>query len=688
MGPHEPTPEQARQRIEELRRQIDRHNDLYYRAASPEISDYEYDQLSAELAELERRYPQFASAASPTQRIGSDRAEGFATITHPVPMLSIGNTYSPDEVREFDARIRRMLDLDADAPIEYVLELKIDGVALTLMYEDGRLAYAATRGDGVRGDDVTANVKTIKTVPMRIGDRAGAPPAGRFEVRGEVFFRTKDFLALNETRTAEGLEPFANPRNAAAGTLKLLDPALVAKRPLDVFLYGAGLADAPLPPTHWDFLQTLDRLGLPTNHERSLCAGVEDVLAQIETWEARRHDLPYEIDGLVIKLNERALQDRLGWTAKSPRWVIAYKFSAEEAQTALEAIEIQIGRTGVATPVAHLKPVLLAGSTIARATLHNADEIARKDIRVGDAVIVEKGGEVIPKVVRVVESLRTGDEKPFQFPGHCPVCGGALHRIEGEAAHRCVNASCPAQVKGRLLHYASRGAMDIEGLGDKMVDQLVDGGHVHDIADLYHLTVARLEALERMARKSAENLMRGIEESKKRPLGNFIFGLGIRYIGATAARLLARQFESLEVLAKACDTDLLRVEGIGGVMAQSIGEFFAEDKNLILIERLREAGVNLHRLPEEAPPSAGVLAASPFAGKTVVLTGKLESMTREEAEEKIVKLGGKAAGSVSKQTGLVVAGPGAGSKLEQARKLGIEVIDEAELLRRLAEAEK
>lgn len=678
------TPEQARERIETLRRQIERHNDLYYRQAAPEITDREYDLLTEELKDLEERFPEFAEAESPTLKVGSDRTEGFATIVHPAPMLSIGNTYSEDEVREFDARTRRFLGLGAEAELDYVIELKIDGVAIALMYEDGRLRYAATRGDGVRGDDVTANVKTIKSVPQRLRD--GAIPAGRFEVRGEVYFRKGDFERLNAARAADGLEPFANPRNAAAGTLKLLDPQLVARRPLDVFLYANGLSDAPLPPTHWEFLALLDHMKLPTNHERTRCRSVEEIMERIAYWEEARHKLAYETDGLVIKVDRLDLRQELGATAKAPRWVVAYKFSAEQAQTKLESIEVQVGRTGAVTPVARLKPVKLAGSTISRATLHNADEIARKDIRVGDQVIIEKGGEVIPKVVRVVESLRTGEEKPYEFPKECPVCGGALHRTEGEAAYRCVNASCPAQIKGTLLHFASRNAMDVEGLGDKLVDQLVDSGKVKDIADLYQLTPTELAGLERMAEKSAENLSREIEESKGRGLGRLVFGLGIRYIGENAARLLARRFESMDEIMKACEADYLNVEGFGEVMAQSLCEFFTEERNRQLLERLRESGVNLTRLPEEAPPAQEALANSPFAGKTVVLTGALETMTREEGEAKVVALGGKATGSVSKKTHLVVAGPGAGSKLKKAQELGIEVIDEAEFVRRLASA--
>ncbi|MEN6624658.1 MAG: NAD-dependent DNA ligase LigA [Candidatus Sumerlaeia bacterium] len=671
-------PEQAARRVAQLREEIARHNELYYRAAAPEISDAQYDLLVAELAELEKRHPELAVAESPTQVVGSDRLEGFPTIIHPVPMLSIGNTYSPAEVREFDGRIRRMLRLSASDPLEYVVELKIDGVAISVMYEDGKMVYGATRGDGVRGDEVTANLRTIRSIPKAIGD--GKPPAGRFEVRGEIFFPRRAFALYNEQRIKEGLEPFANPRNATAGTLKLLDSAQVARRPLDAFFYAFGQVDADLPPTHWEALNHIEKLGLPVNPRRKLCSTIEELLDIIQQTESIRPGLPYETDGLVIKVNDIALHERLGSTSKSPRWLIAYKFSAEQAQTRLNNIEISVGRTGVATPVAILEPVLLAGTTISRATLHNADEIERRDIRVGDQVIIEKGGDVIPKVVRAVDSLRSGKEKPFKYPEHCPVCGGALAREEDEAAHRCVNASCPAQVKGRILHYAARQAMDIDGLGDKLVDQLVDGNYVHDIADLYNLDAETLAALERMGRKSADNLVAAIDATRARPLASLIFGLGIRHIGATSARLLARRYASMDELVAAPVGELESIEGVGGIVAASIRQFFDEPHNLELVERLRKAGLNLARLPEEAPAE---VAGSVFAGKTYVFTGTIEAMTREEAEEKVVQLGGKASGSVSRKTDTVVAGPGAGSKLAKAEQLGIEVIDEAEFLKRL-----
>lgn len=671
--------DKAARRIAELRQTIARHNDLYYRAAQPEISDAEYDLLVAELAELERRYPSLAVADSPTQTVGSDRLEGFPSVIHAVPMLSIGNTYSPDEVREFDARIRRLLKLSDADPLEYVVELKIDGVAISIMYEDGAMLYGATRGDGVRGDEVTANLRTIRAIPQQLGNGTKAP-AGRFEVRGEIFFPRRAFALYNEQRVKEGIEPFANPRNATAGTLKLLDSSLVRQRPLDAFFYSFGQVDSELPPTHWEALDFIEKLGLPVNPKRKLCKTVDDLLAIISESESLRPGLPYETDGLVIKLNDLALRDRLGTTSKSPRWLIAYKFSAEQAQTRLNNIEISVGRTGVATPVANLEPVLLAGTTISRATLHNADEIERRDIRVGDRVIIEKGGDVIPKVVRAVDSLRTGSELPFKYPEHCPVCGGALVREPDEAAHRCVNASCPAQVKGRILHYAARQAMDIDGLGDKIVDQLVDGNFIHDIADLYKLDAETLADLERMGRKSAENLVGAIDATRNRPFANLIFGLGIRHIGATSARLLARRYATINDLAAASTDELESVEGIGAIVAASVRQFFNEPRNLDLVERLRAAGLNMTRLPEETPAE---VSDSPFSGKTYVFTGGIESMTREEAEEKVVALGGKASSSVSRKTDTVVAGPGAGSKLAKAEQLGIEIIDEAEFLRRL-----
>jgi DNA ligase (NAD+) len=494
-----------------------------------------------------------------------------------------------------------------------------------------------------------------------------------------------DFERLNEERDREGSARFANPRNLTAGTLKQLDSRLVAARPLHLYVYGVGHCDAELPPTHFELLERLDSLGLKTNEKRWLRQSADEVLELIRQWEGKRRHLPYETDGLVIKVNRRDLQARLGATAKHPRWMLAYKFSAEQAQTTLEEIVLQVGRTGVVTPVAHLRPVLVAGTSVARATLHNADELERKDIRVGDRVVIEKGGDIIPKVVRALTDLRTGGERVFKFPRDCPVCGSPLVRPEGEVAHYCVNGACPAQVKERLRHFASRDAMDIEGLGEKLVDQLVERGMVRDFADLFQLSAERVAELERMAAKSAENLIAAIDAARRRPMAALLFGLGIRHVGVTAARLLTAHFDSIEALAKAATEDLESIDGIGGVMAEAIVEFFANADNRALLDRLRGAGVNLRRLPEEAP--APPPADSPFAGLTCVVTGKLESMERKEAEEAIEAMGGKATGSVSKKTDLVIAGPGAGSKLKKAEELGVETIDEKEFLRRLGRGE-
>jgi len=676
-------PEDVRPRVEELRREIARHDRLYYELAAPEISDREYDLLVAELRQLEARFQALASPVSPTQRVGADRAEGFPSIEHAAPMLSIENTYAPEEVLEFDARLKRMLK--DTSPIDYAAETKIDGVALSVVYRDGQVDYAATRGDGFRGDVVTANALTIRRLPDRLRPKRGAAPHGRFEIRGEVFIRRADFERLNAEREARDEPRFANPRNLTAGTLKLLDPALVAERPLDVIFYATGPCDAPLPPTHMELLGYLDELGLPTNRDRWRFDGIEAVIAHLEAWESKRARLPYDTDGLVIKVDRMDLRERLGSTSHHPRWMIAYKFSAEQAETTLEDIQLQVGRTGAVTPVARLTPVFLAGSRISRATLHNADELERKDIRIGDRVVIEKGGEVIPKVVRSLTGLRTGRERVFRFPTRCPVCSSPLVRPEGEAIHRCVNAACPAQVKERIRHFARRDAMNIQGLGDKLVDQLVDKGLVRDYADLYDLSVERLTSLERMAEKSAGNLLREIEASRRRPLAALVFGLGIRHVGETAARLLVREFETLKALAQSPRERLETIEGIGAVMAESIVEFFENEDNRRVLDRLARAGLNERRLPEEAPPKAA--AGSPFAGLTCVLTGKLDTMERAEAERRIQALGGKATSSVSRQTDLVIAGPGAGSKLDKARELGIEIIDEDEFLRRLTKAD-
>ncbi len=688
----DPTPPSAqeiealRNRMRHLEAEINRHNAAYYDRAAPEITDREYDLLVQELEALERRNPDQASPTSPTRRVGEAPSEGFETIRHAVPMLSIGNTYSTDELREFDNRIRRLLG--TSEPIEYEVELKIDGVSATLMYRDGALDYAATRGNGTTGDVITRNLLTLPQIPRRLNAWT-APSGAALEVRGEVYMERAAFEAMNAQRDAEGLEPFANPRNATAGSLKLLDPRVVARRPLRFFAYAVGLADQyDLPATQDLLLKHLEGLGFPVNPTRWLCPGVEAIFDIIAEWEEKRKQLPYETDGLVIKVNDRALYAALGTTAKSPRWLCAYKFSAEQAVTRIQSIAIQVGRTGAVTPVANLEPVFLAGTTVSRATLHNRDEIARKDIREGDQVVIEKGGDIIPKVTRVLEHLRTGQEAPYEFPSQCPECGAPLVVSEEEVAVRCENLTCPAQIKERILHYGGRNAMDIEGIGDKLVDQLVETGLVHKFSDLYRLETPQIAALERMAEKSAQNLVRAIEGSKRRPFGAFLFALGIRHVGQSASNDLAQAFGSLDALMAADAEQLQAVEGIGGIVAESIVTFFDQAENRAEIEALRELGLPMTLTGEEhaarqAREEKRAATDNPIAGKTFVLTGALETLTRTDAQKCIEDAGGKVSGSVSKKTHYVVAGADAGSKLDKAEQLGVPVLDEKQLLEML-----
>lgn len=675
-------PASARRRAEELRALIEHHNHCYYVLNQPEIADREYDRLLRELEDLEARYPALRAPHSPTQRIGDKLTEGFAAITHPSPMLSISNTYSQDELREFDERVKRWLGVTGD--LEYVVELKIDGVAIAVRYEDGVLAYGATRGDGVQGDDITANIRTVRSVPLRLPEAAAR--FGRvLEVRGEVYLDAPSFERLNRQRKEAGEPLFANPRNATAGSLKLLDPSIVARRPLQTFFYAMGDTDFDLPPTHWERLAVLEQLHLRVNRERSRCRSIEEVIGKTVEWESRREALDYATDGLVVKVDRVEFWDRLGATSKSPRWVVAYKFSAEQAVTRLEAIVPQVGRTGTITPVAHLEPVFLAGTVVSRATLHNADEIERKDIRVGDQVVIQKAGDIIPQVVEVMKELRTGDEKVYGFPKKCPCCGSPLLFSEKEVAVRCENASCPDQMKDRLLHYGQRDAMDIEGLGIQLVDQLVDKLEVRKYGDLYRLTLEQVAGLERMGEKSAENLLNGVEASKTRPLAAFLFGLGIRHVGLSSAKLLSRHFGRLDAVRQATREELEQIEGIGEIVAESIESFFHNPDNAAMIDDLLERGV---RPPhEEARPAAddgstGILPVqdSPIAGKTFVLTGTLPTMTRSEATKRIEAAGGKTAGSVSKKTDYVLAGAAPGSKLDKARKLGVTTLTEDEFL--------
>ena len=668
-----------RERIDALRRRIEHHNYLYYVLNQPSVSDREYDLLLRELQELESRYPQFDSPSSPTKRIGEKLTDGFRSVAHEIPMLSISNTYEPGELRDFDQRTRRFLNLDDNDPLEYTVELKIDGVSISILYENGELSRAASRGDGTRGDDVTANVRTIRNIPLRL--KKAKNVSGRLELRGEVYLPRDAFSSVNEQRRKNDQPVFANPRNAAAGSLKLLDPSITAQRPLASFIYSVGVSDVPLPSTQWDILDFLGEIGLCVNEHKKLCRNIDEVIQYSEQWEKLRNDLDYDIDGLVIKVNRRDYQDRLGSTAKFPRWVVSCKFSAEQAETVLKDVHFQVGRTGVVTPVAELEPVFLAGSKISRATLHNEDEIRRLDLRINDRVVIEKGGDIIPKVVKVLSSLRTGEDKEYVPPKNCPVCGSELFRSPEEVAVRCQNAGCPGQIKEKIKHFASRDAMDIEGLGEMIIAQLVDREIVKDFADLYLLKKEKIADLDRLGEKSAQNLVRSIENSKSPRLSSFIFSLGIRFTGLQSARLLALHFRSLDHLMQSSKEDIELVEGVGTIMAESVFGFFRNENNREIISKLRQTGVNPREIAEDELP------ASPdegfFKGKTFVITGTLENMTRREAKKEIEKRGGKVSSSVSANTAYLVTGENPGSKLAKARNLDIPILPEEEFLKAL-----
>lgn len=675
---------EVRERIARLRAEVARHDDLYYRRARPELADQDYDRLKRELADLETLHPEEASAAgaaSPTEAVGDDRTEGFRTCRHRLPMQSLDNTYSEDELREFDARLGRLLGRSG---LEYVVEPKIDGLAVSLTYEKGRLVRGVTRGNGVEGDDVTANLLTIRSLPRTILAPKGAPAPDFVEIRGEVYLTLAEFRRINEERQDDGLEPYANPRNLAAGTLKLLDPAEVASRRLEIVLYGLGHLEPAggVGSLHSGYLERLRAWGLPTVERFWKARGIDEVWAAVLELDRIRGAFAYPTDGAVVKLDPLALRDEAGSTSKAPRWAMAYKFPAERAESELRAITIQVGRSGVLTPVAELEPVLLSGTTVSRATLHNRDEIARKDIRVGDRVILEKAGEIIPAVVAVNLGRRVPACAPYVFPDKCPACGTPVVQREGEVALRCPNADCPVQVRRRLSHFASRAAVDIEGLGPAMVDALVEKGWVRTPADLYRLRREDLLTLGKDVEKSTDNLLAAVEASKRADLWRFIHGLGIPHVGAAAAKDLAVRFGSLEALASARREDFLGpkneslISGIGETMAQSILGHFNQPSHRKLVSELIEAGV--------APAApARRSEAGLLAGKVFVLTGALPNLTREQAAERIEAAGGKVSGSVSKKTGYVLAGAEPGSKLEKARALGVTVIDEAEFLRML-----
>ncbi len=651
----------AAKRIAELTEMLNEHNYNYYVSDNPKISDAEYDGLMQELIKLEEAYPDVALPDSPARRVGGEPAAGFEAVSHLVPMLSLSNAFGEQDLRDFDRRVRGGLD---GHTVEYVVELKIDGLAVSLLYENGIFVRGATRGDGETGEDITHNLKTINSIPLRL-----RRPLPQMEVRGEAYMPKKDFSRINREREESGLPTFANPRNAAAGSLRQLDPRVTASRALDAFLYGIGRVSGMTVTGHREGLQALQELGFKVNPNIRAFEDIEQVIEYCREWAEKRHDLPYEIDGMVVKVNDLALQTELGATSKSPRWAIAYKFPAEEAETVVRDIYVRVGRTGVLTPTANLEPVRVAGSTVSSATLHNIDIIREKDIRIGDHVVIHKAGDVIPEVVRVVKDKRTGSEVEFLMPGECPVCRTGVQRADGEVAVRCPNEICPGREREGLIHFVSRDAMDIEGLGPAVIDQLVGAGLIRDAADLYYLKAEDLLGLERMGKKSVDNLLNAIEKSKHKDLAQLIFALGIRHVGARTGKILAAHFGSMARLQEAEVEQLTTVREIGPKMAESIAAYFREPVNLELLDRLKTAGVNFTRGVEQA-------GERPFDGKTFVLTGALEKYTRKEAQNIIENLGGKVSSSVSKKTDYVLAGTEAGSKMDKATALGVTVISE------------
>jgi len=655
--------------IEQLRDEIRRHDYLYYVLNQPKISDRRYDELFAELKALEQANPQLITADSPTQRVSERPLEGFATVRHAVPMLSMDNTYNADELRAFDERIAKLL---GGRDYDYVVELKIDGLAISLRYEQGLFVTAATRGNGQVGDDVTANVRTIKAVPLRLLDADKIPAV--LEIRGEVYMPTSAFVELNRLRAEAGEAPFANPRNAAAGSLKLLDARITASRNLSFFAYATGEVSEPLAENHYQSLQRFKEFGLPVNLNINKAKDIDEVVKICSGWSEKRSTLDYQIDGMVIKVNRFDQRDILGATGRAPRWCISYKFAAEQAETVVESIDVQVGKSGTLTPVANLTPVLLAGTTVKRASLHNFDQVNRLDVRAGDTVVIEKAGEIIPQVVEVKKERRPAHTVPFKPPEKCPNCGGDVKKDQEGVFLRCVNPHCLGRLKERLRYFAGRGQMDIEHLGEALIDQLVEAGLVNNVADIYKLTKDALVELERMADKSAQNVIDSIEASKTRPLWRLIAGLGIRHIGVQTAQDLAEHFGSLDALMNASQTELDAVEQIGERVAQSVYEFFHNERNIAVIEELISAGVK-PQLPKKAK------AKGKLAGKTIVVTGTLENFSRQQAEQAIRQAGAKSSGSVSKKTDYVLAGENPGSKLDKARTLGVEIIDEKQFMK-------
>jgi DNA ligase (NAD+) len=650
--------------LEDLREKLHHHEYQYYVLDQPEVSDAEYDRMMRRLQDLEAAHPEFVTPDSPTQRVGGKPREGFVKVRHSSPMLSLDNALNEAEMRAFDQRVRELLKGE---PFEYVVELKLDGLSMAVHYEHGKMLRAITRGDGQTGEDVTENARTIRSLPLRVKSKLA-----QFEVRGEALLTLQAFERLNARQLQHDLQPFANPRNAAAGSLRALEPALTASRQLEYSAYFLLVDGKFYYDSHWESLEELSGMGFKVNSHRRKCAGLEDVLEFYKSWESKRDSLNYEIDGIVIKVDSIRQQIRLGWTAKAPRGAIAFKFPAHQEQTVVENIEVQVGRTGTLTPVAHLRGVNIAGVTVTRATLHNEDEIARLGVEIGDTVLVERSGDVIPKVVRVVQQGR--DRRAFKMPKHCPVCGGEIVREEGEAASRCINTNCPARLKESVLHFAARGVMDIDGMGDVLVDQLVTRGLVKSVADIYDLTLDQLLELDRMGKKSAEKVLLNIDRSRKQPLPRVLNGLGIPFVGERTAQILADTFGSLDAIAQADEEKLQEAEEVGPKVSESIRRFFHERRNRELVERLRKAGLTFeHEIKKKK-------TAGPLAGKVFVITGTLPSLAREEAKARIETAGGKVTGSVSKKTDYVVAGADPGSKLDKASSLGVQVIGEPELL--------
>lgn len=663
--------EEAAKRVEQLRRQLEEYGYHYYVLDEPIASDAEYDQLMQELIRLEQEYPELQSPDSPTQKVGGEPLPYFEKVEHKNPMLSLGNAFDEQDLREFDERVRKAAD---ELPVRYVCELKIDGLAVSLHYQDGRFVLGATRGDGQTGENITSNLRTIRSIPLRLKEPL------TMEVRGEAFLPKKEFQRINKEREAKGEPTFANPRNAAAGSLRQLDPKLASKRALDIFLYGleeGDLAGDHSIQSHSEGLDFLQKIGLKVNPERKVVHSPEEMMDYIQYWTENRHNLGYEIDGIVIKVDDFALRRKMGSTVKAPRWAIAYKFPAEEAITKLLDIDLTVGRTGAVTPTAILEPVQLAGTTVQRASLHNEDIIREKGIKIGDHVLVHKAGDIIPEIVGVKAEMRTGEEKDFTMPTHCPECDSELVRLEGEVVLRCINPSCPAQTREGIIHFVSRGAMNIEGLGEKVVAQLYREGLIRNVADLYYLQKDQLLKLERMGKKSVEKLLASIERSKQNSLERLLFGLGIRFVGSKGARILAENLETMDRLMEATEEELIAIPEIGPKMAGSVVAYFELSQVRQLIEQLRKAGVNFHYIGKKIEE---IQRDHLFAGKTIVLTGTLSSMSRKEAQTKLEELGATVTGSVSKKTDYLIAGEKAGSKLTKAEKLGIEVLNEEKFL--------